>query len=79
MVKPLALLVLSITSENVLKIHSRQTQMLFFLEAEGKGPITRTFYQHEIYFPEIVCDNDHNSLRDSTFLYSLWLLVDRTI
>lgn len=70
MVKPLSFLVLSVTSENVLKIHSRaKTQMLH------KRLITaRTFHQHEIYLPETVYD-DRNPLRASTF-YTMYKLTE---
>lgn len=50
MAELLALLVLSITSENLLKIHCRAETQNALQEAEGKGPKPAcTFYQREIY------------------------------
>ena len=50
MAELLALLVLSITSENLLKIHSRTKTQTLYKRLKAKDPMTAcTSYQHEIY------------------------------
>lgn len=40
MVKPLSFLVLSVTSENVLKMHSRAKTQMLYKRLKAKDPIT---------------------------------------